>query len=148
MSDATRGDLRWASVPALLRDAADRFGGAEAVVDGAGGDDVVRIDFVELRRRVDDLAKGLVAAGIEPGDRVAIWAPNCWEWVVAVLGLQTAGAALVPLNTRYKGMEAADILRRSRARLLFTVEGFLGNDYVSMLDAAGRPDTLELIVLL
>ena len=150
MSEATRGDLRWASVPALLRDAADRFGGAEAIVDGAGGDDdgVVRIDFVELRRRVDDLAKGLVAAGIEPGDRVAIWAPNCWEWVVAVLGLQTAGAALVPLNTRYKGMEAADILRRSRARLLFTVEGFLGNDYVSMLDAAGRPETLERIVLL
>jgi HIP---CoA ligase len=54
----------------------------------------------------------------------------------------------VPLNTRYKGAEAAEILTRSRARLLFTVEGFLGNDYVTMLRAAGRPPTLEHIVLL
>ena len=60
------------------------------------------------------MAAALIATGIEPGDRVAIWAPNCWEWVVALLGLQSAGAALVPLNTRYKGVEAADILRRSR----------------------------------
>ena len=149
--DGARGDLRWASVPALLRDAAERFGTAEAVVDGSidgPGEPTVRLDFAELRDRVDAVAKGLIAAGIEPGDRVAIWAPNCWEWVVSVLGLQSAGAALVPLNTRYKGMEAADILGRSRARLLFTVEGFLGNDYVSMLDQAGRPDTLERIVLL
>ena len=145
--DGTRGDLRWASVPALVRDAAERHGTAEAVVDLAG-DEPVRLDWAELRRRVDNMAKGLIAAGVEPGDRVAIWAPNCWEWVVAVLGLQSAGAALVPLNTRYKGLEATDILARSRARLLFTVEGFLGNDYVSMLDAAGRPDTLEGIVLL
>jgi len=149
--DGARGDLRWASVPALLRDAADRFAGAEAVVDGSidgPGEPTVRLDFAELRDRVDAVAKGLIAAGIEPGDRVAIWAPNCWEWVVAVLALQSAGAALVPLNTRYKGMEAADILGRSRARLLFTVEGFLGNDYVTMLDDAGRPSTLERIVLL
>lgn len=147
VEEGARGDLRWASVPALLRDAAERFGDAEAIVDLAG-DEPVRLDWNELRRRTDDVARGLIAAGIEPGDRVAIWAPNCWEWVVAVLGLQSVGAALVPLNTRYKGMEAADILARSRARLLFTVEGFLGNDYVSMLDDAGRPATLERIVLL
>lgn len=145
--EGSRGDLRWASVPALLRDAADRFGAAEAIVDLAS-EPPARIDFIDLRRRVDALAKGLIASGIEPGDRVAIWAPNCWEWVVALLGLQSAGAVLVPLNTRYKGLEAADILRRSRARMLFTVEGFLGNDYVSMLDAAGRPESLERIVLL
>ncbi|MBS1839206.1 MAG: AMP-binding protein [Actinobacteria bacterium] len=145
--EGARGDLRWASVPALVRDAAQRFGDAEAVVDLAG-DEPVRLSWIDLRGRVDAMAKGLIAAGVEPGDRVAIWAPNCWEWVVAVLGLQSAGASLVPLNTRYKGMEAADILSRSRARLLFTVEGFLGNDYVSMLDEAGRPSTLERIVLL
>lgn len=145
--EGARGDLLWASVPALLRDAADRFGTAEAIVDLAA-EPATRIDFVDLRRRVDALAKGLIAAGIDPGDRVAIWAPNCWEWVVALLGLQSVGAVLVPLNTRYKGMEAADILSRSGARMLFTVEGFLGNDYVSMLDVAGRPATLERIVVL
>ena len=148
MSDeGTRGDLRWASIPALLRDAADRFGDAEAVVDRSA-EPQVRLSFRELSDRADEMARAIVAAGIEPGDRVAIWAPNCWEWVVAVMGLQEAGAALVPLNTRYKGVEAADILRRSRARLLFTVEGFLGNDYVTMLDDAGRPDSLERVVLL
>ena len=83
----------------------------------------MRLSFAELAERADEVAAGLVAAGVEPGDRVAIWAPNCWEWVVALLGLQSAGAALVPLNTRYKGSEAADILERSRARVLFTVDG-------------------------
>src|SRR5690606_34839315 len=80
----------------------------------------------------------------------AIWAPNCWEWVVALFGLQSAGAVLVPLNTRYKGIEVAHILRRSRARILFTVEGFLGNDYVSMLRAPdiGELPDLEHVVLL
>ena len=148
MSDeGTRVDLRWASIPALLRDAADRFADAEAVVDRSA-EPQVRLSFRELRDRADEMARAIVAAGIQPGDRVAIWAPNCWEWVVAVMGLQEAGAALVPLSTRYKGVEAADILRRSRARLLFTVEGFLGNDYVTMLDDAGRPDSLERVVLL
>jgi acyl-CoA synthetase (AMP-forming)/AMP-acid ligase II len=64
---------------------------------------------------------------------VAIWAPNVWEWIPTVLGLQAAGGVLVPLNTRYKGAEAGYILRKSRARLLVTVNGFLGFDYVAML---------------
>ena len=137
--DGTRGDLRWGTIPALVRDAAVVRGDAEAIVDRSATPEV-RLTFAGLRSRVDAMAAALVAAGVQPGDRVAIWAPNCWEWVVALLGLQTAGAVLVPLNTRYKGVEAADILRRSRARLLFTVEGFLGNDYVSMLrEAPGTP---------
>jgi len=105
--------------------------------------------YAELLARVNQLAAALISEGIQPGDRVAIWAPNCWEWIVALLGLQSAGAVLVPLNTRYKGLEAADILRRSHARLLFTVEGFLGNEYVSMLSDHQKdlPD-LQRIVLL
>lgn len=130
--EGLRGDLRWGTIPRLLRDVAERLPAQEALVDLAG-DEPVRLDFAELRRRADEVAAGLAALGVEPGDRVAIWAPNCWEWAVALLGLQSAGAALVPLNTRYKGLEAADILRRSGAKVLFTVEGFLGNDYVSML---------------
>ena len=146
--DGTRGDLRWGTIPALVRDAADVRGDAEAIVDRSATPEV-RLTFAGLRSRVDAMAAALVGSGVQPGDRVAIWAPNCWEWVVALLGLQTAGAALVPLNTRYKGVEAADILRRSRARLLFTVEGFLGNDYVSMLrEAPGTLGDLEGIVLL
>jgi acyl-CoA synthetase (AMP-forming)/AMP-acid ligase II len=132
--EGLRGDLRWGTIPRLLRDVAERLPDHEALVD-LSGEEPVRLDFAGLRRRADEVATGLVALGVEPGDRVAIWAPNCWEWAVALLGLQSAGAALVPLNTRYKGMEATDILRRSGAKVLFTVEGFLGNDYVSMLRA-------------
>jgi acyl-CoA synthetase (AMP-forming)/AMP-acid ligase II len=136
--EGLRGDLRWGTIPRLLRDVAERLPAHEALVD-LSGDEPVRLAFAELRRRADEVAAGLVALGVEPGDRVAIWAPNCWEWAVALLGLQSAGAALVPLNTRYKGLEAADILRRSGAKVLFTVEGFLGNDYVSMLRNLDTP---------
>src|SRR5262249_19257626 len=90
--------------------------------------------------------------GIERGDRIAIWAPNVWEWIVAALGLQSAGAVLVPLNTRFKGREAAYILGKSQAKALVTISGFLDTDYVALLrDAvdvdADLPD-LETIVVL
>ena len=93
----------------------------------------------------------MVASGVERGDRIGIWAPNCFEWMVAALGAVGAGAVLVPLNTRFKGDEAAFVLGASRARLLFTVEGFLGTDYPRMLaDAGGRrelPDLERVVVL-
>ncbi len=89
-----------------------------------------------------------MASGIEPGDRVAIWAPNSAEWVVAVLGLLQAGAVLVPINTRFKGAEAAVILERSRARVLVTVTDFLDTDYLAMLEGTGTelPDLETIIV--
>ncbi len=139
--DGARGDLRWGTVPGLVRAAAAEHGDAEALVDRSATP-TVRLSFAELAERADEVAAGLVAAGVEPGDRVAIWAPNCWEWVVALLGLHGAGAAVVPLNTRYKGSEAVGILERSRASVLFTVDGFLGNDYLAMLRAAA-PEGLE-----
>ncbi|MFM7068642.1 MAG: AMP-binding protein, partial [Actinomycetes bacterium] len=148
-SEGTRGDLRWGTTAGLLADAVRRWGNAEAVVD-LTDPERGRFSFTELADRVRATTRGMIAAGVEPGDAVAIWAPNCWEWVVALLALQSSGGVLVPLNTRYKGREAADILRRSRAKLLFTVEGFLGNDYVSMLRDSEVGDTphLEQIVLL
>ena len=147
--DGTRGDLRFGTIPAMVRTTAADHGDSEAVVD-TSADPAVRLTYAQIRDRVDEVAAAVIAAGVQPGDRVAIWAPNCWEWIVALLGLQSAGAVLVPLNTRYKGIEAADILRRSGARLLFTVEGFLGNDYVSMLrePTSGELPDLERIVLL
>jgi acyl-CoA synthetase (AMP-forming)/AMP-acid ligase II len=137
-ADPKRADLRWGSVPALAVDAAVRFGEAEAIIDGD-----VRLTWKDLAARARAAAKAFLAAGIEPGDRVAIWSPNCWEWVVALVGLQSTGAVLVPLNTRYKGAEAAWILARSRAVALVTVDGFLDNDYVSMLRAAAAADPAD-----
>ena len=146
--EGTRGDLRFGTIPAMLRDVTAAHPDQEAVVDSSANP-TVRLTYAEVKERVDEIAAAVVAAGVEPGDRVAIWAPNCWEWIVALLGLQSAGAVLVPLNTRYKGAEAADILARRNARLLFTVDGFLGNDYVPMLDVVDQdlPDLEQIVVL-
>ena len=142
MSDDVRADERWGTTPALLADVAARAPEAEAVVDGD-----TRLTFAQLAERVDAAAAGFVAAGLDPGDRVGIWAPNCWEWVVALLGVHAAGGVVVPLNTRYKGGEAAWILERSRARFLVTVDGFLGNGYVGMLADEDLPHLEATIVV-
>ncbi|MFJ5632686.1 FadD3 family acyl-CoA ligase [Streptomyces goshikiensis] len=131
MSEDVRGDLRWGSVAELVRDAAERYAEREAVVDGR-----VRIDYAQLGERVERAAAACIAAGVEAGDRVAVWAPNTLEWIVSALGAVTAGAVLVPLNTRFKGAEAAYVLRRSRARLLFVTGTFLGTSYVASLRRA------------
>ena len=125
-----------------MADAAARFADAEAIVDAE-----VRLTFSQLEREALRVTGAAMAAGIHPGDRVAMWAPNMAEWIVAALGLVGAGAALVPLNTRFKGPEAAYVLTRSRARVLFTVRGFLGIDYPAMLEDEDVPH-LERIVLL
>jgi acyl-CoA synthetase (AMP-forming)/AMP-acid ligase II len=120
------------TVPSLVAAAAERFGDRLAVVDGD-----VRLTYAELVHEANRFGAGLVAAGVEPDGRVAIWAPNSARWIVAVLGLWQAGAVLVPVNTRFKGTEAADVIRRSGARALVTVADFLGTDYVGMLRDAG-----------
>ena len=74
---------------------------------------------------MEEAARSLLSLGIEPGDRVAIWAPNCWEWIVTALAIHSTGGILVPINTRYKGHEAAWLLNKSRSKALFTVTGFL-----------------------
>ena len=76
---------------ACYASAIERFGDDEAVVDGG-----MRLSWAELGQWVDRAAQAFLASGIEPGDRVAIWAPNCWEWVVALLGLQSVGASSSP----------------------------------------------------
>jgi len=124
----------WATIPAMARDTAERFGDRLAVVDGD-----TRLTWAGLHDEAQTFGAGLVASGVEPGDRVALWAPNSVEWIVALLGLLQAGAVLVPVNTRFKGVEAADILSRSRARVLVTVTDFLGTDYLGMLGGTGTP---------
>jgi len=148
-----RGDLQWETIPSLVEDAAARFGETEALVDAHGPNGtVIRLTFDQLAEDVAAATRALLANGIEREDRVAIWAPNSAAWVVAALGAVGAGAVLVPLNTRFKGAEAAYILRSSGARILFTVSGFLGIDYPAMLAEAvaegeALPD-LERVVLL
>ncbi|MEV7190974.1 FadD3 family acyl-CoA ligase [Streptomyces sp. NPDC093510] len=148
-----RGDLEWGSIPGLVGAAAERYGSREAVVEGR-----TRVSYAELGARVEHAAAACMATGVEPGDRVAVWAPNTLDWIVSALGAVSAGAVLVPLNTRFKGAEAAHVLARSRAKLLFVTGTFLGTSYVASLRRAaaegpgngplpGLPHLDEVVVL-
>jgi len=95
--------------------------------------------FSELWFDARKTAAMLLDGGIHKGDAVAVWAPNSREWILAALGAQMIGGILIPLNTRLKGREAGDILRRSRAKALFTVGEFLGNRYLDMLEGQDLP---------
>jgi HIP---CoA ligase len=126
-------DVETPSIPALLDASAQRFASRVAVVDGA-----TSLTYPQLLESSREFAAALVASGIEPGDRVAIWSFNSAQWIVALFGILEAGATLVPINTRFKGVEAADILARSSARALVTVTDFLGTDYLEMLRSSGE----------
>ncbi len=131
------------TLPALLHGTVDAHTARDAVVDADR-----RLSYQELLDEVRTFAAAVVASGLEPGDRVGIWAPNGWPWVVAAFGVWHAGCVLVPLNTRFKGREAADVLRRSRAKLVITASDFLGTDYASMLadEGDGLPDLQQVVV--
>jgi len=121
------------TIPALVRRAARCWPDAEALVDDEG---TFRLTFAQLEQRLVATTRAAMAAGIEPGDRAAIWAPNLHEWIGAALGVLGAGGVVVPINTRFKGAEAAYVLEKSGAKVLFTVTGFLDTDYVTLLRAA------------
>ena len=122
---------RWQTIPEMVLSAADRFGDAEAVVDGP-----LRLNYTELVQRIRCAAGAFADVGIDKGDRVAVWAPNSAEWMIAAFGLLTAGGVLVPVNTRFKADEAADIIGRSGAKAVLVQKGFLGQDYTA---PAGSP---------
>jgi HIP---CoA ligase len=116
---------------ALLEESSKRYGDGLAVIDGPR-----RLSYAELAAQVREMARALIASGVQAGDRVAVWLPNTAHWLVAALGAQSAGASLVPMNTRYTGYEAADVLRRTGARVLFLPGRFLGQDYLAALREA------------
>ena len=79
---------------------------------------------------------------------MALWAPNSARWIAASFGVYLAGAVLVPINTRFKGMEAAHVLRRSQARLLCASTDVLGTDLIGLLEDVGElPDLRETVAL-
>ncbi len=120
------------TIPAAVAAAAREFGDAEALAEPDGP----KLTYRELDERVSVVARALIADGIAPGDRVAVWCPNTAAWVLAALGALTAGATLVPVSTRFTGPEALDLISRSGARALFVADDFLGTDRLATLRAA------------
>jgi acyl-CoA synthetase (AMP-forming)/AMP-acid ligase II len=123
---ASRGTL-----PAVLRAAAERFGDHPAYVEGDR-----RVSFADLLEQVRATARGYVALGLEPAQRVVVWGPNSIDWVVAALAVSYAGGTLVPANSRYTGHEVAEMVDRTRAVLVVVHDGFLGRTQIADLHAA------------
>jgi len=133
------------TIPAALARAASEFGDTAALADPLAG--APRVSYRELGERVTAVAGALIEAGVEPGDRVALWAPNGCEWVLIALGALGAGAALVPVSTRFTGPEALDVISRSGTRALFVAGDFLGADRLGALRAAAAAEGTSLDAL-
>ena len=119
-------------------------GDKEALVDVASGR---HWTYAELDRDVDALGRGLIAAGIEVGDRVGVWSPNCAEWVIAQYATAKIGAILVNVNPAYRTHELAYAVNQSGLRLLISATTFKTSDYRAMVDEVrDECPTLERVV--
>jgi fatty-acyl-CoA synthase len=104
----------------------------------------VRLTYAQLDAAIDAVASALLRAGIEAGDRVGIWAPNCAEWVLVQYATAKVGAILVNVNPAYRTHELEYVLRQSSMRLLFSASAFKTSDYAAMVaEVAPGLDTLQ-----
>ena len=125
VSHELRADLRFGTIPRMVRSSAEAFGNGDAIIDGTH-----HLSFSDVEAEMVAVASSLIALGVEPGDRVALWAANSAAWIASASGILAARALLVPLNTRLKGDEAAYILAKTDARVLLAADGFLGTQYI------------------
>jgi fatty-acyl-CoA synthase len=129
-----------------LRRVAAEFGGSEVLVDVPAGR---RWTYRQFDADSDDLARGLLAAGIEARDRVGIWAPNCAEWVLLQFATAKIGAILVNINPAYRSHELGYVLRQAGVRLLVSAKSFKTSDYRAMVDEVrGDLPGLERVIYL
>lgn len=134
------------TIGANLAATAARYGHREALVDMVARR---RFNYSELLTDVHRLATGLVRAGIGPGDRVGIWAPNRWEWVLVQYATAEIGAILVTINPAYRVREVEYALRQSGVAMVIAVASFKDADYAAMLAEVGPrcPDLADVILL-
>lgn len=111
-----------------------------ALVDRGQG---LRYTYAELNAEVDLIARGLLARGIEKGDRVGIWSPNCAQWIVTQLATAKIGAILVNVNPAYRVHELAYALNQSGMRMLISATSFKTSDYAAMIEEV-RPQVPSL----
>jgi fatty-acyl-CoA synthase len=123
-----------------------RWGDREALVSVQQD---VRYTYAELGEAVDRAARGFIAAGIRPGERVGIWSPNCAEWALAQYATAKLGIILVNINPAYRTSELEYALRQSGCRMLVAATAFKTSDYVAMVEEV-RPSLpgLERVVFL
>ena len=122
------------TIGANLRRTVERHGEREALVVRHQG---YRATYRELWLQVDAAARALLARGVRKGDRVGIWAPNRYEWVVTQFATARVGAILVTVNPAYKASELAHALGTAGVSLLFMARGFREADYRALFAEAG-----------
>ena len=140
--DTRLNTLDYLTIPDLVKFQADKFLDKPALVSTNE-----TLSFEQLDIFSTNIATHLINLGISKGDRVALWAPNMNEWVIAAVGTHKAGGAIVPINTRMKGKEAAYILNNSEAKILFSVATFLDTDYFELLKNENLPHLEHQIAL-
>ena len=123
------------TVPALLARTVARVPDLPALIDGD-----VRLTWSELGHRVDQVARALIALGVERGDRVMLLGPNDHRWIEASLGALSVGAVVVPVNTRYSGFEILDLVERTRTKVLLTVASFVRHAYLAEIRSAAAAE--------
>ena len=127
------------TIPAAIAAAAGKFGDAPALAEPGGP----RISYHQLLQQTNTVARALIAEGVAPGDRVAIWSPNTYHWVLAAFGALSTGATLVPVSTRFTGPEALDVITRSGVSVLIVADRFLGADRFAALRTAANGAVTE-----
>lgn len=130
------------TLPELVQAAADQFGDHIAINDC--GNITTYYDLNQIRVQS---AKACMALGVEKGDRCVIWGTNLAEWIFAAIGIQSAGGVMVPLSPRFQGEEAADIIGRTEAKLLFTLTKLEKGSPLEMLETFDLPSVTERIML-
>src|SRR6516164_9929024 len=133
------GHLVELTIPAALGAAAGEFGDGPALAEPGGP----RISYHQLLHQTTTVTRALIAEGVRPGDRVAIWSPNTHHWVLGAFGGLSAGATLVPVSTRFTGPEALDVISRSGASVLIVADRFLGVDRFAALRHAAKTAVAE-----
>jgi fatty-acyl-CoA synthase len=122
--------LKYETIGRAFDETAHRFAQRDALIVPA---QQVRWSYAELKRRVDLLAAGLLSLGLNPGDRIGIWAPNCAEWTVTQFASAKAGLILVNINPAYRLSELEFCLNKVGCRALITAERLKSSDYLAML---------------
>ncbi|WP_308405890.1 AMP-binding protein [Streptomyces tardus] len=142
----TTTPLREHTIGADLLATVRAHGTRDALVECATGR---RWTYREFLREVDAVALGLWADGVRPGDRVAVWAPNCAEWVFVQYACARLGAVLVTVNPAYRSHELVHVLRQSGARTVIAAPSFKTSDYAAMLAQAAPecPDLLDVVLI-
>jgi|TARA_B110000977_G_scaffold26209_1_gene32540 fatty-acyl-CoA synthase len=122
--------LAYITIPQLMREAVSRFGPRDACIFSEQGE---RLSYYDLDRAIDELASGLLALGLEKGDRVGIWSPNRLEWVLTQFATARIGVILVNINPAYRLSELEYALNKVRCKAIVMARAFKSSNYLEML---------------